>query len=142
MQKKFFIFFTYKLPAGTLSSVYIYNFCENFVLRFYFTSEKREGSGSGFVPLTKGPGSGRSQNMRIRIPNTAWNFNNSENRYVLWPQYDTACFYRCNFLLPRGQNLADGFFFNHLANFCAKFFLKKQLNCSEKKNISDRRRPL
>ncbi len=55
------------------------------VLKFYFAGivhsahhvyEKREGSGSGSVPLTNGSGSGRSKNMRIlriRILNTAIN---------------------------------------------------------------------
>ncbi len=40
--------------------------------------EKREGSGSGSVPLTNVPGSGRAENMRIlriRIPYTSLNIN-------------------------------------------------------------------
>jgi hypothetical protein len=79
MQKKiFFIFFSYNLLAGTLSSV-LKNV--NFWLKFgvkillckhYFSPlntfmRKREGSGS--VPLTNR--SGWPTNMRIRIPNTA-----------------------------------------------------------------------
>ncbi len=40
-------------------------------------SEKREGSGAGYTPLTNGPGFGRPKNMRIRLPNivtycTSW----------------------------------------------------------------------
>ncbi len=40
--------------------------------------EKKEGSGSGSVPLTNGSGSGRPQNMRIRIPNTSKNSLNED----------------------------------------------------------------
>jgi hypothetical protein len=70
MQKKdFFIFFSYNLPSGTLSSVLIILFlakilCKNFILQTLFQSaqhlyEKREGSGSGSIPLTNRSRSGR-----------------------------------------------------------------------------------
>jgi hypothetical protein len=67
----FFTFFSHNLPTGTSSSVleinFLLKFCvKNIVLQALFQSaqhiyEKWEGSGSG---------SGRPQNMRIRIPNT------------------------------------------------------------------------
>jgi hypothetical protein len=74
MQKPFLKCFSYNLPTGTSSSVqkilYFANiFCKNFILQALFQSaqhiyEKRKGSGSGFVPLNNGSGSGRPKNMR------------------------------------------------------------------------------
>ncbi len=57
-----------------LSTALKKSFVLNFILQVLFQSaqhiyEKREGSGSGAVPLTNG--SGRHKNIRIRIPNTA-----------------------------------------------------------------------
>ncbi len=67
--KKKFIFFSYNSPTGTSSSVKkIKFFAKNFVLKFNFAGiisaaqhiyEKRQGSGSGSVPLTNEYGSGR-----------------------------------------------------------------------------------
>ncbi len=53
----FFIIFSYNLPTGTLSSVFLLIFCvEILFCKHYFSPlntiyEKREGSGSGSVPL-------------------------------------------------------------------------------------------
>jgi hypothetical protein len=82
--KNIFIFF-YNLSTGTSSSdqkiLFFSKFlCKNFILQALFQSsqhiyEKREGSGSGSLPMTNGSGSRRSKNMqilRIRIPNTAF----------------------------------------------------------------------
>ncbi len=86
MQKKvfFFIFFSYNLPAGILSSVLKIQFfaqklCKNFILKALFQSaqhlyEERERSRSGSIPLTNGSGFGRPKNMQIRISNTRFKY--------------------------------------------------------------------
>jgi hypothetical protein len=77
-------FFSYNLPAGTLSSVLkIKFFAKKKILKASYQSAqhlygKREGSGagSGSIPLTNGSGSGRPKNMWIRwirIRNTTRN---------------------------------------------------------------------
>ncbi len=47
-------------------------FCRHYFSPLNTFIRKREGSGSGSVPLTNGSGSGRPKNMRIRIPNTVF----------------------------------------------------------------------
>jgi hypothetical protein len=65
MQKKYFVFFfSYNLPPGILSSVlkikcFAKILCSDLIFQALFQSaehlyEKREGSGSGSVPLTNG----------------------------------------------------------------------------------------
>jgi hypothetical protein len=80
----FFIFFSYNLPAGTFSSVlkikvFAKVFGKIFFLHALFQSyqhlyEKREVSGSEFVPLTYESRSGRHKNIgiRIQVPNTGY----------------------------------------------------------------------
>jgi hypothetical protein len=81
--KKIVIFFLIVCPQAhhlqSKKSIFLLKlFCLNVILQALFQSaqhiyEKREGSGSGFVPLTNGSGSGRPKNMRIlriRILNT------------------------------------------------------------------------
>jgi hypothetical protein len=89
----FSYFFSYSLPAGTLSSFLKYNFllkccitilfCKPyFSLRHHY--EKREESGSESIRLTNGSGSGRPKNMRIlriRIPNTGSHSNEIASKY-------------------------------------------------------------
>ncbi len=71
-KKKYFIFFSYNLPSGTLSSSLIYCFKDKFNFIFFkalFQSaqhlyEKRDESES------TDPDPGMSKNWRTRIPNT------------------------------------------------------------------------
>jgi hypothetical protein len=67
------IFFSYNLPAGTLSSVLKIQFLLKFVSEFYFASilEKREESGSGSIRLTNGYGSGSGSRSPTPIKGTA-----------------------------------------------------------------------
>jgi hypothetical protein len=78
MEKNYFfhIFFLITNPQAHYRQSKNLIFCKVFVLKFFFASitsdrstfyEKREGSGSGFIPLTNGSGSLRPKNMRIRI---------------------------------------------------------------------------
>jgi hypothetical protein len=97
MQKRFFssYFFLITYPqAQYLQSYTIFAklLCLNFILQALFKSaqhlyEKKEGSGSGFIPMTNGSGSGRPKNMRIlrswfliRIPKTAANTRKIEEK--------------------------------------------------------------
>jgi hypothetical protein len=46
------------------------HFCQSLFQSVQHLYEKREGSGSGSIPLTNGSGPGSPKNMRFRIPNT------------------------------------------------------------------------
>ncbi len=78
----FLIFFSYNLPAGTLSSDLEIQFCAEFLFcKHYFSplnTFMRRGKNPEpdpepylwLFPFGSGSGSGRPKNMRIRIPNT------------------------------------------------------------------------
>ncbi len=70
----FSIFFSYNLPAGTLSSVLKFKFLLKFSVKILFCKhyfrKGREGSGAGSISLTNGSWSGSWRQKNIRIPNT------------------------------------------------------------------------